>query len=139
MQKLIWLYVGWLQALIATSGSLYFSEILHFVPCTLCWYQRILMYPLVIILGLALFKKDDRIYQYVLPIAILGIFIAFYHNLITKKLVPPIATPCTTGVSCTTTYWQAFGFINIPLLSLAAFLVITFCMIMLSRTHKNTQ
>ncbi len=68
--------IAWIQSIIATLGSLYYSEILHFTPCVLCWYQRILLYPLVLIIAVGILRKDKGLYQYVLPMSILGLLIA---------------------------------------------------------------
>ena len=75
------LLLAWIMALIATSGSLYFSEVRGFIPCEWCWYQRILMYPMAIVLGIAYFKKDKNIFTYVKPIAFIGIIFAGVHYL----------------------------------------------------------
>ena len=82
----------------ATLGSLYFSEIRGFIPCELCWYQRILMYPLALILGISTFQNDSSAKKFVLPMAIIGWFISFYHYLLQK--VPGFAEikPCVNGV-----------------------------------------
>lgn len=133
MNRLI-LYVAWLQAIIATSGSLFFSEVLHWAPCVLCWYQRILMYPLAAILAVGILRKDKGIYYYVLPLSITGWLVAFYHNLLQWGI---ITVPCTVGVSCVTRYAGWFGFITIPLLSLAAFTVINICMLWLWRLNQR--
>lgn len=130
------LYLAWLQSFIATLGSLYFSEVMKFTPCVLCWYQRILMYPLVLIIAVGILRKDKGIPFYVLPLSILGFIIALYHNLLYYGLISN-AIPCKLGVSCTIRYFAWFGFITIPLLSLIAFTVITFCMTVLLRRKKR--
>jgi|SRR5579872_6850807 len=122
------LYIAWLQALVAMLGSLSFSEIFHFTPCVLCWYQRICMYPLFFILSVGIIEKNKNIYKYVLPLSLIGEVIAIYHNLLYYKILPESAAPCTLGVSCTTKYIEWFGFITIPFLSLVAFTVINICM-----------
>src|SRR5690348_8318165 len=94
----IFLYVAWIQAIAATLGSLYFSEIAKFPPCVLCWYQRICMYPLVVILGVALLKRDKWVHWYVLPLATVGWLIGLYHNLLYYKILPESAAPCIQGV-----------------------------------------
>jgi disulfide bond formation protein DsbB len=130
------IYLAWLQALLATGGSLYFSEVMKFVPCALCWYQRILMYPLVLILLVGILLGDRRVRLYVLPMSLLGLAISFYHNLLQYNLLSEAAnTPCTLGggASCTTLWINWFGFVTIPLLSLIAFSVITLCMIFYKR------
>ena len=119
------LYFAWLAAVVATAGSLYFSEIRQFVPCTMCWYQRILMYPFVIILGVASFLQDDKVLRYALPLSCLGVAVATYHIL--EQNVPGFGAPslCQAGVPCSVKYINWFGFISIPVLSLSAFVLIT--------------
>ena len=119
--KLNALYIAWATALGATAGSLFFSNILNFPPCVLCWYQRIFMYPLALILGVGILAKDTKVHLYVLPLAAIGWVIALYHNLLYYSLIPDSITPCTSGISCTTKFIQYLGFITIPFLSLAAF------------------
>jgi disulfide bond formation protein DsbB len=129
-------YLAWLQALLATGGSLYFSEVMKFVPCALCWYQRILMYPLVLVILVGILLRDQRLRLYVLPMSLLGLGISIYHNLLQYQLIAEAAnTPCTVGAgaSCTTLWINWFGFVTIPLLSLIAFSVITLCMIFYKR------
>jgi disulfide bond formation protein DsbB len=123
------LYIALLQSILATAGSLYFSEIAHFPPCVLCWYQRICMYPLVVILFVSMIRKNKDAPLYVLPLSLIGFAIAVYHNLLYYKIIPESIAPCVQGVSCTTKYIQWFGFVTIPLLSLIAFTVINICMI----------
>jgi len=121
-------YIAWAVALVATLGSLYFSEILKFTPCVLCWYQRICIYPLVIILFVGIIRKDKDMAYYVLPLSILSTLISIYQNLLYYNILPEGAAPCVAGVSCTTHYISYFGFLTIPLLSLAASLMITISM-----------
>lgn len=132
------LYIAWFQAVVATAGSLFFSEILHFPPCVLCWYQRIAIYPLVAILMVGIVKKDKNIAWYVLPLTLVGMAISIFHNLLYYKLIPDELAPCVTGVSCTTKFVEYFGFVTIPLLSLLAFIVINACVIYYHVTHKNS-
>ncbi|MHA7964790.1 disulfide oxidoreductase [Paenibacillus sp. CAU 1782] len=119
------LYFAWLVAVTATLGSLYFSEIRGFIPCELCWFQRILMYPLAIILGIAAFYEDDKIKRYVLPLSILGICVSTYHYM--KQKLPWLneIQPCTQGVPCSTEHFNWLGFITIPFMALTAFVLIT--------------
>lgn len=119
------LLLAWFQALAAMLGSLYFSEIRDFPPCVLCWYQRIAMYPLVVIIGLCLWEPTKRFRQFILPFSIIGGAIAIYHNLLYYNILPEAAAPCLAGVSCTTKFIEYFGFATIPLLSLVGFIVIT--------------
>jgi len=129
-------YVAFIQSITATLGSLYFSEIKHFTPCVLCWYQRILMYPLVLIILVGILRKDKLLYQYVLPLSITGWFVAFYHVLLQKGVLPESVAPCTLGASCTIKYTGYFGFLTIPMMSLLAFSVITICML-IYRHYKS--
>jgi disulfide bond formation protein DsbB len=132
------LYAAWVQALIATLGSLFFSEVMGFVPCTLCWYQRILMYPLVVVLTVGILLRDSKLRYYTLPLSILGLGIAVYHNLLHYGLIPEETFgTCSAGVSCTVRWFEWFGFISIPQLSLMAFLVITICMFVYKRGENN--
>ena len=127
------LYVAWLVSIIATLGSLYFSEIQSFIPCELCWYQRILMYPLVLILGIATFQNDKSVKKYVLPISIIGSSISFFHYL--EQKVPGFAEikPCANGVPCSTEYINWLGFITIPFLALIAFSLVSVCMLLVRK------
>lgn len=119
------LYLAWLVAVAAMLGSLYFSEIRGFIPCELCWYQRILMYPLSLILGIAAFYDEEKIKKYVLPLSILGILVSSFHYM--EQKIPGFAAsnPCTQGVPCNVQYINWFGFITIPFLALIGFTLIT--------------
>ncbi len=123
------LYIAWATALAATAGSLYFSEAAGYLPCMLCWYQRIAMYPLVAILLVGILAKDAKAWMYGLPIALVGWGIAFYHNLLYYKILAESDATCRAGVSCTTEYIEWLGFLTIPLLSLLAFTVIIICLL----------
>jgi len=129
------LYLAWLVALVATLGSLYFSEVRHFVPCTLCWYQRILMYPLSIVLGIASYREASTIRTYVLPLSILGMAFGLYQVL--EQHIPGFGAPglCRAGVPCSLHYIDWLGFITIPLLSLTAFTLITLLLGSLRRSR----
>jgi disulfide bond formation protein DsbB len=107
------------------------------VPCVLCWYQRIFMYPLVIIMAVGILRKDKGIYHYVLPLSNLGLIIALYHNLLYYKILPESVQPCVLGISCTTKQIEWLGFITIPLMSLTAFTVITVCMLFYRKTIQK--
>ncbi|KAB7704373.1 disulfide bond formation protein B [Bacillus aerolatus] len=132
------LYLAWIISVIATLGSLYFSEIKEFIPCELCWFQRIFMYPLAIILGIAAFYNETNLKKYVLPISLIGGAISFYHYLVQK--VPGFADvkPCVQGVPCNMQYINWFGFVTIPFLALTAFTLISVLMIILLINNKKT-
>lgn len=114
-------YVVWIVALVATGGSLFFSEVMELPPCVLCWYQRIAMYPLVIIVAVGIVSGDRRWKWYALPLAIVGFAISVYHNLLYYGLIPESITPCTEGISCTSRQIEWLGFITIPLMALVSF------------------
>lgn len=110
-------------ALLATSGSLYYSQIAGFAPCELCWFQRICMYPLVIIFGLAAIKKDNSVIEYGLGLVIIGTIIALYHNYIYYTAVTSSGF-CSIVAPCTQKYITGFSYLSIPLMALSAFLII---------------
>lgn len=124
------LQLAWLQAVIATGGSLYLSEVLKLIPCVLCWYQRIAMYPLVVILTIGLLVRERRIRLYVLPFSLIGLAISAYHNLLYYHILPERFQPCTAGASCTAREIEWLGFISISLLALVAFSVISVCLLL---------
>jgi len=125
------LYFAWLVSLIATLGSLYFSEIKGFIPCELCWYQRIFMYPLVLILGIGTFQSNFSVKNFVLPMSLIGGTISLMHYL--EQKIPGFGgiKPCVNGIPCTTQYINWFGFITIPFLALTAFTLITISMLVI--------
>ncbi len=125
MDRVRGMAAAWIVALVATGGSLYFSEVLGLPPCKLCWIQRIFMYPLTIFLGVALLRREARVYQYVLPLTVPGAGVSLYHYLLQK--VPALRHEGNTcgPVPCTDTYFNWFGFVTIPFLALVAFVLIT--------------
>ncbi|HXH75752.1 MAG TPA: disulfide oxidoreductase [Bacteriovoracaceae bacterium] len=131
------LFVAWVMALVSTMGSLFFSEVMKYPPCVLCWYQRICMYPLVPLLLVGLFPFDRRVFKFSMPILLIGWVIAFYHNLLYYKILPESAAPCVQGISCTTAHIEWLGFITIPLLSLTAFSLIIFLLILTFRKSSH--
>lgn len=131
------LLLSWISALIATLGSLYFSEVRHFIPCTLCWYQRIFMYPLAILLGIAVYRNDKGIYKYVLPLSIIGMIISGYHTVLQKIPYLQQFEMCTTGVPCSKDYLNWLGFVTIPLMAFIAFTIITISLVVLARSTKE--
>jgi disulfide bond formation protein DsbB len=116
-------YPALLTACVATAGSLYFSLVLHWPPCDLCWYQRICMYPLTVIIAVNTLRQDGGLEHYVMPLSLTGAVIAMYHFLLQKTdwFTAPM---CLSGVPCTGDYLNWFGVITIPLLALIAFVLI---------------
>ena len=115
------LFLAWLLALLATAGALFLGEVMGKAPCVLCWYQRIAMFPLVLILGMGLFASDARSVRYALPLAGVGWSIAGYHLLVFWGVVSEGLVPCGKGSSCADADVQVAGAVPIPLLSLTAF------------------
>jgi len=131
-------YLAWVIALLATVGSLFFSEVMGLPPCMLCWYQRIAMYPLVIIIGIGIITRDGRMKYYALPLTLIGLTISIYHNLLYYGIFPESIAPCAQGISCTSRQIEWLGFITIPLMALAAFIALTLCLL-LHTTEKERE
>jgi hypothetical protein len=108
-------------AAVATLGSLYYSEIVGLPPCTLCWYQRIAMYPLAVILGVAAFRGDVHVRRYVLPIVAIGALIAVYHYSLEWQPALDLGA-CATDVPCSVAWFRVFGFVSLPYMALSGFL-----------------
>jgi disulfide bond formation protein DsbB len=122
---------AWIVATLATLGSLYLSQIAGLVPCEFCWFQRICMYPLSLLLGIAAFRGDIGVAKrYFMPMSIVGALLAIYHYQLEHIAGEP--TVCGVAVPCNSAAFNIFGFISIPFLSLAAFLLIT-TMLLLAR------
>jgi len=123
------LLLAWITSIVSLVGSLFFSEVMKFVPCNFCWYQRILMYPLVIVLGVAFYQQDHKVTRYVLPLSFLGIIVSGYHYALQKIPALKAFEVCTSGVPCSGQYINWLGFITIPLLAFVGFMIITICML----------
>lgn len=132
----LYLYLAWLTAIVATVGSLYFSEVRMFIPCTLCWYQRILMYPLAYQLGAAAWSGDAGVVRYALPLTVFGVFVSTFHYL--EQMIPDFGFPevCRGAVPCTVRYIEWFGFVTIPFLALIAFAIISVSLVVVSRATR---
>lgn len=114
-----------LVAASAMGGSLFFSEVMGLTPCRLCWFQRILMYPIVLIALVALLRDDRRASLYVLPLSVIGIFVSGYHYLLQQGLFTESIGCAKSGPPCSAIDWIAYNFITIPLLALTAFMLIS--------------
>lgn len=131
------MFASWGISLIATAGSLFFSEVMKYIPCNLCWYQRILMYPLVILLGVASARKDYSISLYALILSVIGGLISLYHYLIQKvPALHELGNACGI-VPCNTDYINWFGFITIPFLALIAFTLISVLQFIVLKSGKE--
>ena len=122
-ESTVWMlvFVAWLIAGVSALGALFFSEIMQLPPCTLCWYQRNFMFPLVLILPIWLFPLDRKVVRYALPLAVGGWLFAVFHMLLVTGVIPEKLEPCMQGVPCSERVIDWFGFVTIPLLSVAAF------------------
>ena len=128
-------YMVLIVSLVATLGSLYFSEIRHFDPCRLCWFQRIFMYPIGLLTIVGIIKQDEYLPNYVLPLSLIGICFSVYHVLLQNQIISQ-AGGCT-GVSCSLKYINYFGFVSIPVLAGTAFLIINIIMIAMWRMQRD--
>ncbi|RXI29963.1 disulfide bond formation protein B [Arcobacter ellisii] len=133
------IFLAFLVSLVATLGSLFFSEIMHFIPCSLCWYQRIFMYPLVLLFLVNLLYPDDKIFKYSFPLVIIGLLISIYQNLLIYKVIPENLSPCVSGIPCSVDYLNWFGFITIPLLSFFSYTTILILLILFKRKSVDAE
>lgn len=118
------LFAAWIVATSATLGSLFFSEVIGVPVCALCWYQRMAMYPLVLILALGLFPYEPGVLRYAGALAGVGWLIALFHVFVVAGIIPENVQPCVQGIPCSETHISLFGFMNIPVLSLLTFTLI---------------
>ncbi|NEU30993.1 disulfide bond formation protein B [bacterium LRH843] len=131
------LIFSWLTSLVAMLGSLYFSQIKLFEPCTLCWYQRILMYPLVVILLLGIIQKDTKVAVYSMVLSGIGLCISIYHYGLQKLSFLSTNAPSCGRIPCTGEYINWLGFITIPFLAGTAFLIIFICSLSIIRSSRR--
>jgi disulfide bond formation protein DsbB len=114
-------FAAWIVVASATLGSLFFSEIMRIPVCALCWYQRIAMYPLVLVLALGLFPHDPKVLRYGGALVGLGWLVAVFHVLVVAGIIPEKVQPCVQGIPCSETHIALLGFLNIPVMSLLTF------------------
>lgn len=129
--------IAFLVALVATLGSLFYSDVAGFEPCKLCWYQRILMYPQVILFGLALWKRDHGVWLYSLTLSVIGAAIAGYHYLLQLGIAPSL--PCSAvgySASCAQRFVMTFGYITIPVMALTAFVLLALLALTMRRQSR---
>lgn len=116
------LLITFLITAVATAGSLFLSDIMNYLPCKLCWYQRIFIYPQVVISGVALFTNDLKVKKYLLSLSVIGALIAIYHILL--QIYPSVLQCGDEAVSCATNQFVGFSYITIPVMSLTAFVML---------------
>ena len=129
-----WVFLAWFIALASTLGALFIGEVLGQTPCQLCWYQRIAMFPLAVILGVACFTNDRGVWRYGLPLSTIGGLVALWHSLLYGGIIPEAIQPCTkSGPSCTSADMTLFGVVPLPYLSVGAFLAISILLFLIRR------
>ncbi len=132
------LKISFLVALIAMSGSLFYSDVAGYNPCKMCWFQRIFMYPLVPIFGLAIGKKDKNIHEYGVVMSVIGGAIAAYHYLLQRGLVRELSCSVVGySASCSDNFGMTFGYITIPMMAFSAFLLIALLMFVALMPKKS--
>ncbi len=127
------LFGAWLMTTVSMLGALFFGEVMQLPPCVLCWYQRICMFPLVLILPAGMFPLDLKVVRYALPLATIGWMFAAFHVLLMAGVIPENIRPCTQGVPCSEKVIEWFGFVTIPLLAVVAFSIIIALLVMAHR------
>lgn len=136
-RKWLLLTGAWLVAAIATLGALFIGEVMGQTPCVLCWYQRICMFPLAVMLGIAALRSDFDAWRYALPLSLAGLGIALFHTLLYFGVIPEKIQPCTaSGPSCAGMDMTILGALPIPLLSVAAFLAINLLLILVRKRNR---
>ncbi|MED5049252.1 disulfide oxidoreductase [Bacillus siamensis] len=136
ISKTNFIFIAWITSVIATAGSLFFSEVLQYEPCNLCWYQRIAMY--IIILGIIYIKKKTHYYIFAVPFCLIGLLISSYHYLYQKFFSFQFSIGCGR-VSCSDDYVNVLNFITIPFLSFLSFAFILVCLIFAKQKSKEVE
>jgi disulfide bond formation protein DsbB len=126
------LLAAWITALISTLGSLFIGEIMGQAPCVVCWFQRVFMFPLAIILAIACIYSDFGVWRYAMSMAVVGLLLASYHSLLYGGVIPERLEPCGAGPSCSSGDMSIIG-VPIPLLSVAAFAVLIILLVLIRR------
>ena len=130
-------FFSWLLALIATASALFIGEVMGMMPCVLCWYQRIAMFPLVLFLGAALLQQQRALILPSLLLSFTGWVIASYHTALYWGWIDPTLAPCGDGPSCTQQVLQIFGVLDLPMLSWLAFMTISFLLLLSLKVSRN--
>ncbi len=135
----VFAYAAWIAALLATLGSLFFGEVMKLPPCSLCWYQRICLFPLPVVIGVGIALRDRNLFLYATPLVSVGLGLALYHNLIYYGVVSEALSPCTEGVPCSARQIEWLGFITIPLMALLGFLGILVFLLLHRRSQRRAR
>lgn len=134
--------LAWIVATVTTLGSLYYSEHAGFVPCELCWYQRILMYPLVIVLGVAWIRRDTKVWKTALVFVVLGAPLSLYHWLVERVPAFAESSSCSVSVPCTAPWFEKLGFVTLAWMAMSSFLligVLMVCALVGARAYQDRQ
>lgn len=130
------LWLAWAVALVSTVGSLIYSEVIHFVPCKLCWFQRIAMYPLVVVLLVGAIRREAIAKIYALPLAVVGLGISIWHYL--TQIYPSLeGGACDPANPCSSRYVEVFGFVSIPFMAGAGFTLIAVLLVFYVRASRS--
>jgi disulfide bond formation protein DsbB len=130
------LFSVWVLATISTLASLFFSEVVKLPVCSLCWYQRIAMYPLVVILPMALFPFDAKVIRYASILVLFGWLTALFHVLLVAGYIPKSAQPCVQDIPCSETHLNVFGFLNMPMMSLLTFSLMALLLFFMTKSES---
>ncbi|MFT6900519.1 MAG: disulfide bond formation protein DsbB [Colwellia sp.] len=131
------LFSVWILATIGTLASLFFSEVVKLPVCSLCWYQRIAMYPLVVILPMALFPFDAKVTRYASLLVLFGWLTALFHVLLVAGYIPKSAQPCVQDIPCSETHLNVFGFLNMPMMSLLTFSLMALLLFFMTKSESS--
>lgn len=131
------IYFAWIINIVSFCGSMFFSNVMMLPPCVLCWFQRICIFPMSIILAVGFLKKDKNVFWYALPLVSIGWIISMYHNLLYYKVIQEAISMCTSGVSCTSKQIEYIGFITIPLMALTSLTLTLICLILFYKNSKK--
>ncbi|MGV8838968.1 MAG: disulfide bond formation protein B [Bauldia sp.] len=132
-----WLYGAWLVALLSSLAALFIGEVLGQEPCTLCWFQRVCMFPLAIVLGIGAFRSDVGVWRYALPLAVIGLGIALFHSLLFAGVISEALQPCAaSGPSCSGEGMRIFNTIPIPYLAVLGFGLIIIALLGARRSSR---
>jgi disulfide bond formation protein DsbB len=131
------LFAAWLVSLLATSAALFIGEVMGMMPCVLCWYQRIAMFPLVLLLGMALVQQQRALVLPSLLLCLMGWVIASYHTALYWGWIDPTLAPCGAGPSCTQQVLQILGAVDLPMLSWLTFTAIAVLLFLSLKVSPN--
>ena len=137
--KFTWIqfvYLAWIISIVGFLGSIIYSNVVLVPICDLCWYQRIAMYPLVLIYLIGIISKDKRCVIYAMPLALMGLFIALYQVFLQAGVVPSVLFGCKTGVSCAAITFRLFNVFTIPQQAAASFSAIVLLNILANKSRE---